>query len=184
MAMHIVGFAGHKAIPYAIKLGVALQLTNILRDVQEDWENGRLYLPAEELRMFNLSEDDIAAGNIDHRWRAFMRFQIRRARQLYAEALPGVALLGKSGRFAIAAAAELYRAILDDIEEHDYDVFNRRAHTTKQEKLRHLPGIWWRAKTNQYVNLAHQPVHKQPALVACASSTTGEPDNLYALPQG
>lgn len=78
MAMHIVGFESNKAIPYAIKLGVALQLTNILRDVQEDWENGRLYLPREELRMFNLSEADIAAGTIDHRWRAFMRFQIRR----------------------------------------------------------------------------------------------------------
>ncbi|MCA9897350.1 MAG: squalene/phytoene synthase family protein [Anaerolineales bacterium] len=184
MAMHIVGYEGHKAIPYAIKLGVALQLTNILRDVQEDWANGRLYLPLEELRMFNLTEDDIAAGTIDHRWRAFMRFQIRRARQLYAEALPGVAMLGKNGRFAIAAAAELYRAILDDIEEHDYDVFGRRAHTTKQEKLNHLPGIWWRAKTNQYAQLVNQPVHTQPALVVCTPSPAIEPDNFYAVPQG
>ncbi|MEZ4593628.1 MAG: squalene/phytoene synthase family protein [Chloroflexota bacterium] len=186
MAMHIVGYEGNKAIPYAIKLGVALQLTNILRDVQEDWQNGRLYLPLEELRMFNLTEEDIAAGVIDHRWRAFMRFQIRRARQLYAEALPGVAMLGRSGRFAIAAAAELYRAILDDIEAHDYDVFSRRAHTTKQEKFSRLPGIWWRSKTNGYVNLIHQPVHTQPALVAvaCAHDAPLEADNLYAVPQG
>lgn len=183
MAMHIVGYEGHKAIPYAIKLGVALQLTNILRDVQEDWENGRLYLPLEELRMFNLSEEDIARGTIDHRWRAFMRFQIRRARQLYAEALPGVAMLGKSGRFAIAAAAELYRAILDDIEEHDYDVFSRRAHTTKREKLLHLPGIWWRSKTNQYVHLADEPVHKQPALVAFTQESPIEAENFYVVPQ-
>ena len=189
MAMHIVGYEGHKAIPYAIKLGVALQLSNILRDVQEDWANGRLYLPLEELRMFNLDEADIANGTIDHRWRAFMRFQIRRARQLYAEALPGVAMLGKSGRFAIAAAAELYRAILDDIEAHDYDVFSRRAHTTKREKLLNLPGIWWRSKTNQYVHLVHKPVHTQPTLVACSHESpieadNFEADNFYAVPQG
>ena len=187
MAMHIVGYEGHKAIPYAIKLGVALQLTNILRDIQEDWANGRLYLPLEELRMFNLDESDIARGEIDHRWRAFMRFQIRRARQLYAEALPGVAMLGRSGRFAIATAAELYRAIMDDIEVHDYDVFSRRAHTTKREKLLNLPGIWWRAKTNQYVHLANKPVHTQPALVACTNTAPIEPieaDNFYAVPQG
>ena len=184
MAMHIVGYDGHKAIPYAIKLGVALQLTNILRDVQEDWVNGRLYLPLEELHMFNLDESDIDRGEIDHRWRAFMRFQIRRARQLYAESLPGVAMLGKSGRFAIAAAAELYRAIMDDIEEHNCDVFSRRAHTTKREKLVHLPGIWWRAKTNQYIDLVNQPVHTQPALVACSYESPVEADALYALPQG
>ena len=183
MAMHIVGYEGHKAIPYAIKLGVALQLTNILRDVREDWENGRLYLPLEELKMFNLSEADIANGELDHCWRAFMRFQIRRARQLYAEALPGVAMLGKSGRFAIAAAAELYRAILDDVEEHQYDVFSRRAHTTGPEKLAHLPGIWWRSKTNQYVHLVDEPVHTQPVIVACSQETPIEAESLYALSQ-
>ncbi len=183
MAMHIVGYEGDKAIPYAIKLGVALQLTNILRDVQEDWENGRLYLPLEELRMFNLDESDIARGEVTPCWRAFMRFQIRRARQLYDEALPGVAMLGKSGRFAIAAAAELYRAILDDIEEHDYDVFSRRAHTSKQEKLAHLPGIWWRSKTNQYVHLVGEPVHSQLSLEACTPESFVETDNFYAVPQ-
>ena len=182
--MHIVGYEGHKAIPHAIKLGVALQLTNILRDVQEDWANGRLYLPLEELRMFNLTEADIANRNMDHRWCTFMRFQIRRARQLYAEALPGVALLGKSGRFAIAAAAELYRAILDDIEAHNYDVFSRRAHTTKREKLANLPSIWWRSKTNQYANLVNEPVHTQPALVACSHESLIEAGNIYTVPQG
>ena len=163
---------------------MALQLTNILRDVKEDWENGRLYLPLEELRLFNLDESDIASGNIDHRWRAFMRFQIRRARQLYAEALPGVAMLGKSGRFAIAAAAELYRAILDDIESNDYDVFSRRAHTTKREKLMQLPGIWWRAKTNQYTHLVNEPVHTQAALVTRSREAPIDTENFYTVPQG
>ena len=75
-----------------------------------------------------------------------MRFQIERTRKLYASALPGVALLARDGRFAIAAAAELYRAILDDIEAHDYDVFRRRAMVGNLEKLRRLPGIWWRVR--------------------------------------
>ena len=142
MAMHIVGFQDSRALPYAVKLGVALQLTNILRDVGEDWRNGRLYLPQDELAQFELSEQDIAAGVVDDRWRALMRFQIARTRQLFDEALPGVALLDKDGRFAITAAAQLYRYILDDIEAHDYDVFQRRAHVTTGGKLRRLPAIW------------------------------------------
>ena len=79
-----------------------------------------------------------------------MQFQIDRARQLYTEALPGIAMLGENGRFAIAAAAELYQSILDDIEAHDYNVFTHRAHLTGWEKVRKLPGIWWRSRTNQY----------------------------------
>lgn len=150
MSMHIVGYAGKEAIPYAVKLGVALQLTNILRDVAEDWRNGRLYLPQDELAAFGLTEADIENGIVDDRWRAFMRFQIDRARQLYAEALPGVAMLGKNGRFAVGAAAELYRAVLDDIEAHDYDVFSRRAHVSDRKKLALLPGIWRRARYGNY----------------------------------
>jgi len=163
MTMHIVGYSGDEALPYAIKLGVALQLTNILRDVGEDWRNGRLYLPQEELEMFNLTEEDIAAGRNDERWHAFMNFQISRARRLYAEALPGVAMLGKSGRFAIGAAAELYQAILDDIEANNYDVFNYRAHTTGLEKLKMLPGIWQRARFNGYTQTQTQPVQAKIA---------------------
>jgi len=146
MTMHIIGFESEAAIPYAIKLGVGLQLTNILRDVWEDWANGRVYLPQEELASFGLSEDTIADGNVNDRWRAFMKFQIARARQLYEEAIPGIAMLGKSGRFAIAAAAELYQSIMEDIEANDYDVFTRRAHLTTKEKITRLPGIWWRTK--------------------------------------
>lgn len=144
MVMHVVGYTSSEAIPYAVKLGVALQLTNILRDVGEDWRNGRVYLPQDELEAFGLDEADIARGVMDERWRAFMGFQVDRARRLYAEALPGVTMLGKSGRFAVGAAAELYRAILDDIELHNYDVFTRRAHISDSRKLSLMPGIWWR----------------------------------------
>lgn len=146
MAMHIIGFHHPDAVAYAVKLGLALQLTNILRDVGEDWQRGRFYLPLEELAAFGLTEADVAAGcgraGVDDRWRNYMRFQIGRNRQLYAEAWPGIALLNQDGRFAIAAAAGLYRAILDEIEKQDYDVFNQRAHVSAVRKLRLLTGLW------------------------------------------
>lgn len=142
MTMHIVGFAGTQAVPYAVRLGVALQLTNILRDVGEDWREGRLYLPLDELREYGLDEGDIERGVVDERWRRFMSFQIQRNRDLYASSLPGIQILHPDGRFAIAAAALLYQAILQDIERHDYDVFNRRAYVSAWGKLRRLPGIW------------------------------------------
>lgn len=147
MSMHITGFSSVQAIPYAVRLGVALQLTNILRDVGEDWRAGRLYLPRQELATFDLRESDIAAGTIDTRWRGFMRFQIARNRSLYREAWPGIALLSKDGRLAIAAAARLYAAILDDIEAHDYDVFSRRAHVRRPRRLLELARAWRQVQT-------------------------------------
>ncbi len=147
MSMHIIGFSGPEALPYAIKLGVALQLTNILRDVAEDWQRGRVYLPQSELDDFGVTEEDLAAGRLTDSWRAFMRFQIERNRRLYAESLPGITCLDAGGRFAITAAADLYAAILDDIEQHDYDVFSRRSYVSRWGKLRRLPAIWWRSRT-------------------------------------
>ncbi len=142
MSMHIIGFKDDHAYPYAIRLGVALQLTNILRDVGEDWRNGRVYLPEAELTAFDLSYNDIARGGVTPKWRNFMRFQIARNHRLYAEATPGIALLNKDGRFAIAAAAELYRGILDEIEKNDFDIFAKRASVSKEKKLRMLPELW------------------------------------------
>lgn len=147
MSMHIIGFSDSRAIPYAIKLGVALQLTNILRDVGEDWHNGRLYLPQDELKFFGLSEDDIAQGQVSDRWRRFMRFQIARNRRLYAEAWPGIALLAPKGRFAIAAAAGLYQGILKEIERNDYDVFGQRSFVGTAGKVVRLPALWWRSRS-------------------------------------
>jgi len=147
MAMHIIGFVGEEALPYAIRLGVALQITNILRDVGEDWRRGRLYLPQDELKAFNITEHDIERGQVTDNWREFMRFQIDRNRKLYEESLPGIAMLNSDGRFAIAAAAGLYQAILSDIEKNDYNNFSRRAHISTIGKVSRLPRIWWSSKT-------------------------------------
>jgi len=150
MAMHITGYTGTDAIPYAVKLGVALQVTNILRDIGEDWRNGRVYLPQEDLHAFGLSDDSLHSGQVTDNWRDFMRFQIDRNRELYAESLPGIGYLNPDGRFAIAAAAELYQAILTDIEANDYDVFTRRARVSTSGKLAQLPSIWWRSRRGAY----------------------------------
>lgn len=146
MAMHIIGFEGEEALPYAVRLGVALQLTNILRDIAEDWGNGRLYLPQDELAYYGLSEADIERGVVTDNWRAFMKYQIERNRRLYDESIIGIAMLNPDGRFAIAAAAQLYRAILDDIEARDYDVFSGRARVSTWGKVRRLPRIWWQSR--------------------------------------
>jgi phytoene synthase len=143
MAMHIIGFQDRSALPYAVKLGVALQLTNILRDVGKDLSQERIYLPQEDLRRFSYGEDDLAHGVIDARFRALMNFEIARTRKLYAEAWDGIRLLSPDGRLAIAAAADLYRAILRKIEQADYDVFHQRAHVGTAEKLARLPRLWW-----------------------------------------
>ncbi len=149
MSMHIIGYQTKDAIPYAVKLGVALQLTNILRDVAEDWERGRVYLPQDELVAYGLSEDDIAREKVNDQWREFMKFQIARARHIYEEAWPGIQMLKPEGRLAIAAAATFYRAILDDIEANDYDVFTHRAHVGTWGKIRRLPSIWWQTKKGE-----------------------------------
>lgn len=135
------GFQFEQAKPYAVRLGVALQLTNILRDVGEDAGRGRVYFPEEDLARFGLTRQDILAGVWDERFRELMRFEIARARQLYEESLPGIAMLSRAARPAVGAAALLYRAILDEIEAIDYQVHTRRAHTTGWQKLKLLPGI-------------------------------------------
>ena len=142
MSMYIVGFKNNEAVPYAIKLGVALQMTNILRDVGEDYKNGRLYLPREELAFYGIQESDLAAGHVTDHWRQFMKFQMARTRQLYAESWEGIQMLEREGQFAIGAASIFYQGILDEIEKNDYDVFSHRASLNTLGKVSRLPRLW------------------------------------------
>src|SRR5689334_1611250 len=147
MSMYIVGFHSNDAVPYAIKLGVALQMTNILRDVGEDYQNGRLYLPREELTYYAIPESDIARGRVTDNWRQFMKFQIERTRQLYAESWTGVKMLEREGQLAIGAASVFYQGILDEIEKRDYDVFTSRASLSALGKVSRIPNLWLRIKS-------------------------------------
>jgi len=147
MSMYIVGFKNNDAVPYAIKLGVALQMTNILRDIGEDYRNGRLYLPREELTFHGIREEDISEGRVTDHWRQFMKFQIERTRQLYEESWAGVKMLEREGQLAIGAASVFYQGILDDIEKHDYNVFARRAALSAIAKVSRIPSLWLQVKS-------------------------------------
>ncbi|MGD1862868.1 MAG: phytoene synthase [Leptolyngbyaceae cyanobacterium] len=123
----------------AIALGVANQLTNILRDVGEDARRGRIYLPLEDLELFDYTEDDLMNGVMDDRWRALMQFEIQRARQFFQQAEKGISLLSPDARWPVWAAQVLYSKILDVIERNGYDVFNKRAFVPTWQKLTYLP---------------------------------------------
>ncbi|WJX37886.1 hypothetical protein P8452_25606 [Trifolium repens] len=123
----------------ALALGIANQLTNILRDVGEDARRGRVYLPQDELAKAGLSDDDIFRGKVTDKWRNFMKGQIKRARMFFDEAEKGVSELSSASRWPVWASLLLYRQILDSIEANDYNNFTKRAYVGKAKKLSSLP---------------------------------------------
>ncbi len=135
MMSHVIGFRDH-ALEHAKQLGYAMQLTNFLRDIDEDYqERGRVYMPQDELARFGLSTRDIAEQRFSPAFKEFMQWQCERARSLYAEADKGVPLLEKHGRFPVRVAAALYSAILGKIAQQGYNIFQGRVRTTLREKL-------------------------------------------------
>nr|AEG79578.1 chloroplast phytoene synthase 1 [Hordeum chilense]AEG79579.1 chloroplast phytoene synthase 1 [Hordeum chilense] len=123
----------------ALALGLANQLTNILRDVGEDARRGRIYLPQDELAEAGLSDEDIFKGVVTEKWRKFMKRQIKRARMFFEEAEQGVTELRKESRWPVWASMLLYRQILDEIEANDYNNFTKRAYVGKAKKVLALP---------------------------------------------
>jgi phytoene synthase len=123
----------------AVALGIANQLTNILRDVGEDRGRGRIYLPQEDLQRFGYSEAELMAGTVNDSWRALMAFQLERARAWFARSEAGVRWLAPDARWPVWASLRLYRGILDVIEQLDYDVFNHRAYVPTSGKFLDLP---------------------------------------------
>lgn len=139
---------GSRALEHAETLGTAMQLTNILRDVGEDLDRGRVYLPDDDLARFGLGHADLAARRVDAPFRALMEFEIQRAERLYREGVALIPLLTSArGRAAFEFAVEAYSAILGKIREADYDVFHGRAHLGLAGKLALLPSSVWRAWT-------------------------------------
>ncbi len=144
MMSHLVGFSRPETLEHAQKLGYAMQLTNFLRDIDEDFQlRNRVYMPADELARFNLSRADIETRNFSPDFRAFMQFQAARAHQLYEDANLGIPMLNAEGRFAVATASTLYRAILGKLEKADYNPFPRRVKTSMPEKIV-LTGRAWK----------------------------------------
>lgn len=134
-----------QAIGYARTLGVAMQLTNILRDIGEDATNGRCYLPDDALRAARLTREQVMAHDVDIRspaWRAMMREFVAMARALYRDALPGIAMLSPDSRRCAQACAVGYAAILEAIEEAEFDTISMRAHIGFRRKTRLMLSLY------------------------------------------
>ena len=123
----------------AIALGIANQLTNILRDVGEDRQRGRIYLPQMDIEKFNYSEEELLQGKINKQWKSLMNFQLTRAREWFQKSEDGIKWLSSDARWPVWTSLRLYRGILDSIERLDYDVFNNRAFVKNSVKAIEIP---------------------------------------------
>ncbi len=146
--IHIFGFDTKTALPLAEKCGVAFQMTNILRDIREDLDRGRIYLPAEDLQRFGVTEDDLRGGDKairqTPRLMELLQFEASRARQYYTESQPLLDLIHPRSRRSLWALIAIYSKLLERIEAKGFDVFTRRVRLSGLEKswivLRALTG--------------------------------------------
>jgi len=132
--VHVFGFDTPSALPLAEKCGVAFQLTNILRDIQEDARRGRIYLPAEDLARFGVTEHDLRTGNRSPAFLELMRFEAERAHAYYRESQPLLELIHPRSRPSLWALISIYSRLLGRIERCGFDVFKRRVRLSAIEK--------------------------------------------------
>lgn len=144
MCVRIFGFDDPKALDRADDLGLALQLTNILRDVREDAQMGRIYLPLEELQQFGITEDGILANRPGSGWEAFVAFQTARARELFASGYQVLRYIPRRPAACVQTMAGIYEGILRKIERDPQLPLHGRAALSKGEKLRVVVGSWLR----------------------------------------
>ncbi len=142
ICIEIFGYKDHRAREYAVDLGLAMQLTNILRDVREDMERDRIYLPQEDLDRFGCSEQDISLGRVNDNFRDLMRFQVERAREYFKRGKELLPLVSPQSRVCPAMLHSTYSRLLDRIEAADYDVFSRRISLSTREKLALMARLW------------------------------------------
>jgi len=129
----------------ALSLGVAFQITNILRDVGEDAKKrGRVYLPQRDMARFGVTERQLFDQKVDENYINLMKFEIARARMYYARALRGVPMLSPESRLPVQLSLDAYGKILDKIEANGYDSLTKRAYVGKWEKLAGIPASWYR----------------------------------------
>ena len=148
--VHILGVRREEdfdlALEGAKKLGIAFQLANFIRDVGEDLERGRVYLPLDELARFGIDRERLGERVVDDALVEALRFQIARVRALKAEADQTIPLLLPEAMGCIRAASELYCGIVDEVERIDYQVFTRRAKTSMYRRVRVAIPEWWNAR--------------------------------------
>ena len=148
MIAPISGFSGgNDTFERALKMGMAMQLTNILRDVGEDLERDRIYLPQELLDRHGVTEHDLRAGRISPNYVALLRELSALARRYYCEGWRGLSRLHGPAGFAVALAAASYEGILGKLERNGFDNFQKRAIVPGREKLAMIPRVWWTLRT-------------------------------------
>lgn len=126
--LKIFGCKNSKAQEYAVALGIAMQLTNILRDIKEDLLRDRIYLPKDELSSFGITIKEIENGTPGNNWGSFMQYQIKKAREYYAQSRQGLRFIdNRNSRIVITIMGRIYEGILDNIEHNGYNVFKKRA---------------------------------------------------------
>ncbi len=142
ICIRICGYNDPRAREYAIDLGLAMQLTNILRDVREDAERGRIYIPQEDMERFNYSEEELMAGTVNDRFRELMAFELARAREHFTSGKRLITLLPVRTRAFPAVLGGLYERLLDRIESRRYNVFAGRVGLTTREKIALAVRLW------------------------------------------
>ncbi len=142
ISIEVFGYEDPAARQYAVDLGLAMQLTNIIRDVKEDAERDRIYIPLDEMARFGYTEEDLKAGVVDERFRGLMALQAERARAYFESGAKLVPLLSAEARACTSVLAALYSTILDRIEESGFDVFERRVGLSASEKLLLMARLW------------------------------------------
>ncbi len=172
MMTPVLGHRDDRCLPYAADLGIAMQLTNILRDVKEDLSRGRVYLPADELREFGIREEDLAKGEVTDAWRAFAKFQIARAREFYGRAELGIPdLQGFGSQRVVRLMSTIYGQINRVIEARDYDVFSQRARVSFGGKVRLALGVMVTANPSGRALGAGSAHHPDPLPVSQGEGT-------------
>ena len=146
MTSEIFGYSDKRALEHAIELGIAMQLTNILRDIGEDVDRGRIYLPLEDLRRFNYSSEELMQKRMNDNFLNLMKFQVERARSYYRSSEKGIPMLEKRSRFGVAISSVNYGNILTAIEKNQYDVFSKRAYRSLYQKISTIPTVWFKTR--------------------------------------
>ncbi len=142
MCIEIFGYKHKSAKDFAINLGIALQLTNILRDIKKDSEKGRIYLPQEDLQKFNYPETDIFQNKYDSNFKRLMKYESERAKHYFDLATQNLNLDDKSSMFAARAMQHIYKKMLDKIVEADYDIYQKNIKVSTFEKIGISVGVW------------------------------------------
>jgi 15-cis-phytoene synthase len=142
MCIEIFGYKNKSTRNFAIDLGIALQLTNIIRDIKKDSLKGRIYIPKEDLMKFNYSEEEIARNILNSNFTKLMEYEVERTKTYFEKATLELSMDDKKAMFAARAMQHIYYKLLEKIVDHQYDVYSRKIRVSNIEKIGISLGVW------------------------------------------